>query len=1440
MSSRRILLILICCFGISSLLVAGNYNTKRPYELEWAERYQEKQKPLIDFEDLSQWKSKNHNSITSFISTQKKMLWGKYVGRLEYKCTGASPVITLTPPAPINIKYPFDCVSMWVYGNNFLGHDRSTPQVKILILLKDSQGQDCEIEICKKIRWKEWFLCHRRLTPSQIKRFANGGQFIGIKILNGYNRAKRVLYFDNLAVFKEKLAPLKFSKRPQRGIKVFANQAQGVNTGKGKLPFPSRQETILPNPGPANWKTTCLRKGSQLQFKYIGKDGTLTAKLDLQKSIISNLKMKWGKQSNWISPAIKGGLFFDKHGKTTVADKVELKGLKIVDNRAYAKFNIYLKNKLIQASACYWLYGKSLVVDLQCPGGEVTDFKFGKVTGLKNPRLIQVPYYVYGKKTRPVVIVSGSKNKPLFFASHLDWTLSNASKLWSENKLGKDFAKCNGGALYFPKNNGVRNDLYERLVFTLTPEFSEVLPNIPNPQSSWRKVTSDKVWLCYASGNRKRNADLFRFIHRLGINKLIVTDHEKQWRVSHEGYTFRTRFAPDKGGNKGQYKYTRVMRDELNYMYGPYNNYTDIVPTNKYWNYDMVTRDKDNQLLFGFVRCYSPKPVRAVEYCEIIPPAIQKEMNFNTAYCDVHTAVPPWRRTDYDARVPGAGTFAGTYYAYGEVMLLQKKAWNGPVYSEGGHHYVYSGLTDGNYAQDQSYFIPQQLPWLVDFDLLKMHRLENNFGMGSIWMFFGRTRLPESKQGFDNAIDRFLAATVAFGHSGYLVMARGFKYTLRSYYMIQQLQKYYNNSEVIEIKYVDAKGRQYCTSKAIANGCYKRSQLIIKYANGCIVGVNGNKKSWMKTTFENKLINLPPNGYIGWTTDGKLLVYSKNNHGRRIDYAVTPDYMFIDGRGKFTRLPKAASDGSAICRILKNGWEIIPYKNSDCGFAVNASTAEALDKNGKLIGPAKLRTSRGLTYVMPVKNAFSYRLYKSGQTQAADLKVKTTKLFPGQSIIIDGVRITAPGELKAGTHWWCKVKNKWIDFDILPICELKTKIIGNKLLCSVKSNLLSKAQMTITTLGRFQKYKVKVSGKFSAEFNLSKVNKETLLKLPVVISSGQLTFKKTLTATATASKGILAVLPIGYEKRGVILSNNKFINDVKKYGATVHAAKRECGGLAKSGLSLRPPRMKTKAGFTYALLKKISLPDLNDLRFLAEIGRYDKCPAKDETVFKLMIKSNEHNKIIGKWNLKNAQWKAIECDLTPWRGKQIEIVLLVGSAKSIAHSYNTFGCWTNMKIISSKNSFLWSLPDIELRFIPSPAPLPKVTRELLRQAKKAWISYEGQDFTDCELELNGVMIGKIKPANGCVWKDIWSSPTSIELQASAITELRLHNQLIIHNPRRDFFKIRNFKLEVEMNDGKRYSSLISASQFTQPGRWRYIAGTGVPFRKNVEISIWFQ
>lgn len=423
-----------------------------------------------------------------------------------------------------------------------------------------------------------------------------------------------------------------------------------------------------------------------------------------------------------------------------------------------------------------------------------------------------------------------------------------------------------------------------------------------------------------------------------------------------------------------------------------------------------------------------------------LAPQIQAKFHFSTAYCDVHTAVAPWDRVDYDARVPGAGTLSAVFYAFGEIMLLQKQAWNGPVYSEGNNHAFYCGLTDGNYGQDQAYR-PADNPWLVDFDLRKLHDLCCNFGMGSPDMFYAGKRpsqtTPDEK---DAWLDRFLAATVAFGHPGFLVFEGGTKNALRSYYMLQQLHSRYCLASAKEIRYADASGLLLDTSTAVASGAFTRSQIVTRYSDGTVTAANGHRSERMKVKANGRDLDLPPNGYCGWTDDGSIDVWSRDLDGQRADYADTPAYLYIDGRHHFVRAAKAAGNGIGICRVLPDAYEILLHDGAECGFAVSAGSAKALAADGRALGPARLRKARGLAYVVPVAGAFSYMLTRgpksigdtSGKGPVA-LRCDRTEVRPGERVTVHGKEshpLVIPAKSKDGERLWFELEGGWIDFTV--------------------------------------------------------------------------------------------------------------------------------------------------------------------------------------------------------------------------------------------------------------------------------------------------------------------------------------------------------------------------------------------------------------------------
>ena len=399
-----------------------------------------------------------------------------------------------------------------------------------------------------------------------------------------------------------------------------------------------------------------------------------------------------------------------------------------------------------------------------------------------------------------------------------------------------------------------------------------------------------------------------------------------------------------------------------------------------------------------------------------------------TGWRDIPTSVTTWSRVDYDARVPGAATFAAVFYSYGEIMLIQKKTWNGPVYSEGPNHFMYCGLTDGNYAQDQSYRISEN-PWLVDFDLLRMHDLCCNFGMGNPEMFYPHKSAPPDAE---TARDRFLAATVAFGHPGFLLYGRDAE--LRSYYMLQALASLYTQSSADAIRYVAADGSVLDSSAAVAAGVHERSQILTRYADGTVTAVNGNPRERMRLNVDGQALDLPPNGYWGRSADNAVRVISGDLDGRRFDLSVSPDYTYIDGRGVFTRLPEGASMGVAICRVITNDlMEVLLHKTSEAGFPFTVGEAVALDKTNAIVGIAEVRYARGLSYVLPVKNAFSYCLRRIPQPPQVLLDCDKDTVLPGERVLVRGRRehvLDIPKDVKPGDRLWYALEQGWIDFTV--------------------------------------------------------------------------------------------------------------------------------------------------------------------------------------------------------------------------------------------------------------------------------------------------------------------------------------------------------------------------------------------------------------------------
>jgi hypothetical protein len=331
-----------------------------------------------------------------------------------------------------------------------------------------------------------------------------------------------------------------------------------------------------------------------------------------------------------------------------------------------------------------------------------------------------------------------------------------------------------------------------------------------------------------------------------------------------------------------------------------------------------VMRDGKGDLIRAWPRCYSPKALFAVEMDRQLAPQIVEKYKSNAAYTDVHTSVSPWERCDYDVRVPGAGTFAATFYAYGELLLHDQSVYDGHCWSEGNHQWLYAGLATGNYGLTYSRLKLWEYPYLPHFDLLKMHPLTVDIGVPWTGQFFHDNKIWDKPENIVKSIDQFIAATIAYGHMGWLVEEQhGIRQACRSYYSLQQLQTRYLMEKPQTIRYNGGKGL-ISSSEAFLNGEWKRSQLQIRYENGLEVWVNGNNKENWSLGLNGGQYLLPPFGWLA--IQGKeFLSGSLLEGGQRYDRVSSPAYIFLDGRGTYRESDGLGSEGSVAMRSLPDG-----------------------------------------------------------------------------------------------------------------------------------------------------------------------------------------------------------------------------------------------------------------------------------------------------------------------------------------------------------------------------------------------------------------------------------------------------------------------------------------------------------------------------------------
>ena len=869
-------------------LPAGAQPGDRAYEVGWTGR-KEAPPAQVSFVNLDGWTGTSSGAMeASLEASVEHLLWRPRLARLTYGPGEQPTTFLIRPPRPILIAGEFDAANLWLYSQTERMKERHP---LIVAYLEDSAGRDFSVDL-GTVTSNYWNLQHGVLDGRALAGARFPMRFLGLEVTAYKAEAPRRLFLESLAFYKQ-------------GRKPFT-----ANTRPAKPAFPLGSDGMLPTP-PAGAKAQVGAAGQGALFTCRTAGGTVEFRVEPEKGVFAGITARWNA-GPWFQPMAGGGIKLDAPASDAPAPVVAaaLKGSRLeVRWRQGAEW-----------AATYALRGATLVVDVACKGGAATGLGFGHVAGLPDARAIEVPYLTYGTGHGPLVACGGG-----IFASVLsDWYHSRCSRIIGHPPKVEDGLALMAGTDYVPLTNGLRNDLQERVLVTVSPEFAEVLPNIPHPASPLMARLSPYMFVMAG----RMQPTLWRQMKQHGIDHVIACDFAGFYVQDYsEGFGGRWRPHPSLTMEQIQ-EYRRGIKG-LGYLFGAYSDLRDWFPLNEFFDENCVSLTSDGDLTEGWYGNFRAKPNYLPVFARQVGEKAHQHYAPDSVYMDTHSCVGPMA-CDFEAGVPGAGVARDQIYFNGDCMLETRK-WFGSVMSEGAVRWMYSGIADMDYA---SLFMSQgasDIPPLVDFDLRKIHPLNLGTMMGyGPSVFFGEekeasARLYGDKGGWPAPAEfhQYVCASLAYGH----MLMLGYSYLpplsrmIQLYALMQGVQKEYLTDRVSEIRYHN--GREFVTtSQALREDSRNMGRLRVRYARGLTVHVNYHpEQHWQVEGYD-----LPPYGWL-IAKPNEILAFSAQIDGRRVDYTRCREYIYLNAGDRPARVEALEVQGAAWLKREGKGWRLIPCGN---------------------------------------------------------------------------------------------------------------------------------------------------------------------------------------------------------------------------------------------------------------------------------------------------------------------------------------------------------------------------------------------------------------------------------------------------------------------------------------------------------------------------------
>jgi hypothetical protein len=533
-----------------------------------------------------------------------------------------------------------------------------------------------------------------------------------------------------------------------------------------------------------------------------------------------------------------------------------------------------INGETVTLSVTGHLVGKSLVLDVDCDKPVIRTMDAGGWGPVLRRRQVTTPYY-----SGQVYYLA---HEDLFVNAFLDWTTSNAS------------AHENTRASYGALTDGSRNPLRERIVYSAAWHLAETLPNLPNPPSPFHPEISDKIVLDNWGGRFTDIASDLEKLKDYGITNAIALIHVWQRSGYDNALPAHLPANTEQGGDDGM-KSLISTGTRLGYRMALHENYVDYYPNYDLFSEKDIALDSDGKQQLAWynpgtkIQSFAVKPNAILPLAATQSPRIHERYGTNADYLDVHSAVPPWFHVDYRAGETGAGEFHQVWDTHRALWDYERKTHAGPVFGEGANHFYWSGSLDGVEAQFGVGWPGSQgmtAPLMVDFDLLKIHPLQVNHGMGYYERWWQKAEwgaLPPML-----VLDQYRMQEVAYGHAGFLGAAtwNNVPFAWQEHHLLTPVMARYGNARPVEISY-QINGQWVDSTTAAKAGEWRRVR--IRYNSGLVITANDTE-----IPLPVRTVVLPRFGW--YASGGGVTAWTGERNGVIADYAETADSVFANAR----------------------------------------------------------------------------------------------------------------------------------------------------------------------------------------------------------------------------------------------------------------------------------------------------------------------------------------------------------------------------------------------------------------------------------------------------------------------------------------------------------------------------------------------------------------